>query len=141
MAVMKIKIRTAHSHTHVQKGRRRGKEPMSKAAAAAPGTFCLPLHLPLVLHPLCWHCSLDCSATGSDCLSLSCHVKMVLRKCIFCIPSANEQHRYTHPLPPIPHCPLVVGSFVSFYLFAHSQFLCLYCVYSLPSFLQMLLRL
>jgi len=30
----------------------------------------------------------------SDCLSLSCHVKMVLRKCIFCIPSANEQHRY-----------------------------------------------
>lgn len=98
---MKIKIRTAHTYTRTQ--RSAAGQGANEQSSSSPWHL-LPACAP-VPPALCWQCSVDCSATGSDCLSLSCHVKMVLRKCIFCIPSANEQHRYTHPLPPHPFPP------------------------------------
>lgn len=90
---MKIKIRTAHTHTQTRTQRSAAGQGANEQSSSSPWHL-LPASAPVP------PCSVDCSATGSDCLSLSCHVKMVLRKCIFCIPSANEQHRYTHPLPP-----------------------------------------
>lgn len=65
------------------------------------------------------------SLARSDCLSLSCHVKMVLRKCIFCIPSANEQHRYkTTAAPPRPQWPVVSILFRVFFALLDFYLLC-----------------
>jgi len=100
----------------------------------------------------------------SDCLSLSCHVKMVLRKCIFCIPSANEQHRYKtttcsslpspllgidYPSPPMDTVVSILFRVffaqLDFYLFCSlaifMPLLCLLFAFAAAFWPQMLLRL